>query len=161
MKSACMVSAVYYFLGGSICYCRNTPNPHSQCRLHPPRKEVPTQRHLRASFSLPNSGRLGLTNLPCPRATNVIQLNRVALRPEGSGCSWTAHNRLHNKPCSDSLTNQYMHSLTLRALGDERHMLLECPALPNIRDEYSPLVAECTGVMARLVWARNQPMVRP
>ena len=41
-------------------------------------------------------------------------------------------------------------------MGDERHMLLECPAL---RDEYSPLVAECSGVMARLVWVRNQPMV--
>ena len=45
------------------------------------------------------------------------------------------------------------------ALGDERHMLLECPALADLRDEYSPLVAECSGVMARLVWARNQPMV--
>ena len=41
------------------------------------------------------------------------------------------------------------------ALGDERHMLLECPALADLRDEYSPLVAECSGVMARLVWARN------
>ena len=45
------------------------------------------------------------------------------------------------------------------ALGDERHMLLECPALADLRDEYSPLVAECSRVMARLVWARNQPMV--
>ena len=42
------------------------------------------------------------------------------------------------------------------ALGDERHMLLECPALADLRDEYSPLVAECSGVMARLVWARDQ-----
>ena len=45
------------------------------------------------------------------------------------------------------------------ALGDERHMLLECPALADIRDEFSPLIAQCSGVMARLVWARNQPMV--
>ena len=45
------------------------------------------------------------------------------------------------------------------ALGDERHMLLECPALADLRDEFSPLVAECSGVMARLVWARDQPMV--
>ena len=43
------------------------------------------------------------------------------------------------------------------ALGDERHMLLECPALADLRDEFSPLIAECSGVMARLVWA--QPMV--
>ena len=48
------------------------------------------------------------------------------------------------------------------ALGDERHMLLECPALADLKDDCSPLVAEyaeCSGVMARLVWARNQPMV--
>ena len=45
------------------------------------------------------------------------------------------------------------------ALGDERHMLLECPALADLRDEFSPFIAECSGVMARLVWARNQPMV--
>ena len=34
------------------------------------------------------------------------------------------------------------------ALGDKRHMLLECPALADLRDEYSLLVAECSGVMA-------------
>ena len=45
------------------------------------------------------------------------------------------------------------------ALGDERHMLPECSALADLRDKFSPLVAECSGVMARLVWARNQPMV--
>ena len=38
-------------------------------------------------------------------------------------------------------------------------MLLECPALADLRAEFSPLIAECSGVMARLVWARNQPMV--
>ena len=40
------------------------------------------------------------------------------------------------------------------ALDDEKHMLLECPALAdlsNLRDEFSPLVTECSGVMARLV----------
>ena len=46
-----------------------------------------------------------------------------------------------------------------RALGDERQMLLECPALADLRDEFSPLIAECSGVMTRLVWAKNQPMV--
>ena len=44
-------------------------------------------------------------------------------------------------------------------LWTERHVLLECPALADLRDEFSPLIAECSGVMARLVWARNQPMV--
>ena len=32
------------------------------------------------------------------------------------------------------------------ALGDERHMPLECPALADL--SASPLVAECSGVMA-------------
>ena len=45
------------------------------------------------------------------------------------------------------------------ALGAGRHMLLECPALADLRDKFSPFVAECSGVMARIVWARNQPMV--
>ena len=43
------------------------------------------------------------------------------------------------------------------ALGDERHMLLECPALADLRDEYSPLVAECSGVMAGLVSGPHKP----
>ena len=45
------------------------------------------------------------------------------------------------------------------ALGDGKHMLLECPAHADIRDEFAPPIADCSGVMARLVWARNQPMV--
>ena len=39
------------------------------------------------------------------------------------------------------------------ALGDERHMLLECPALADLRDNFSQLITVCSGVMARLVWA--------
>ena len=38
-------------------------------------------------------------------------------------------------------------------------MLLECPALADPRDEFSPLLADCSGVLTRLVWARDQPMV--
>ena len=44
-------------------------------------------------------------------------------------------------------------------MGDAKDMLLEFPALADLRDEFSPLIAECSGVMARLVWARHQPMV--
>ena len=36
---------------------------------------------------------------------------------------------------------------------------LEWPALIDLRDEFSPLITKCSGVMARLVWARNQPMI--
>ena len=44
------------------------------------------------------------------------------------------------------------------ALGDERHMLLECSALAGLRQQYSALMSECSGVMARLVWARTSPL---
>ena len=40
-----------------------------------------------------------------------------------------------------------------------RHMLLECPALADLRDEISRLVAERSGVMAGLVWAKDRPIV--
>ena len=43
------------------------------------------------------------------------------------------------------------------ALGDERHMLLECPAFADLRDKFSPLIAECSGVMARLVGPGTSP----
>ena len=36
------------------------------------------------------------------------------------------------------------------ALGDERHMLLECSALSDLRAQFSKLNADCLGVMARL-----------
>ena len=45
------------------------------------------------------------------------------------------------------------------ALGEERHMLLECPALADLRQQYSSLLSDCSGVMARLVWAKDQPLV--
>ena len=56
------------------------------------------------------------------------------------------------------LPRHYRHRRVYRlchtgALSDEMHMLLECPALADLRDEYPLLVAECSGVMARLVWA--------
>ena len=45
------------------------------------------------------------------------------------------------------------------ALGDERHLLLECPALADVRTEFSQLIAHCSGIMARLVWFKDQPLV--
>ena len=41
------------------------------------------------------------------------------------------------------------------ALGDERHLLLECPALADVRTEFSQLIAHCSGIMARLVWFKD------
>ena len=46
------------------------------------------------------------------------------------------------------------------ALGDERHLLLECPALADFRTHFSQLIAQSSGDMARLVWFRDQPLVR-
>ena len=33
------------------------------------------------------------------------------------------------------------------ALCDERHILLECPALGDLRSQYAPLIAESSGVI--------------
>ena len=38
------------------------------------------------------------------------------------------------------------------ALGDVRHVLLDRPALADLREEFSPVVTDCSGVMARLVF---------
>ncbi len=42
------------------------------------------------------------------------------------------------------------------ALGDERHMLLECPALADLRLQFSSLLLPCSSVMRRLLWAKDQ-----
>ena len=42
---------------------------------------------------------------------------------------------------------------------DERHVLMECSALADLRVAFAPLIAECSGIMARLVWANDQPLV--
>ena len=43
------------------------------------------------------------------------------------------------------------------ALGDdERHMLLECPALVGLRLHFSSLLMPCSSVMRRLLWAKDQ-----
>ena len=42
------------------------------------------------------------------------------------------------------------------ALGDERHMLLECPALAGLRLHFSSLLMSCSSVMRRLLWAKDQ-----
>ena len=42
------------------------------------------------------------------------------------------------------------------ALGDERHMLLECPALADLRLQSSSLLLPCSSVMRRLLWAKDQ-----
>ena len=42
------------------------------------------------------------------------------------------------------------------ALGDERHMLLECPALADLRLQFSSLLPSCSSVMRRLLWAKDQ-----
>ena len=42
--------------------------------------------------------------------------------------------------------------------GDERHMLLECPALADVRLQSSLILLTCSGVMImrRLLWAKDQ-----
>ena len=45
------------------------------------------------------------------------------------------------------------------ALGDERHLLLEDTALADVRTQHFQLIAHCLGIMARLVWFKDQPLV--
>ena len=40
--------------------------------------------------------------------------------------------------------------------ANARHMLPECPTFADFRKEVSVLIADCTGVMAALVWAHCQ-----
>ena len=41
----------------------------------------------------------------------------------------------------------------------KRHVLMECSALLDLRVAFAPLIAEASGIMARLVWADDQPLV--
>ena len=58
-----------------------------------------------------------------------------------------------------SRSRRVCHMCRSGALCDERHILLECPALGDLRSQYAPLIAESSGVMAQLVWADDQPLV--
>ena len=41
------------------------------------------------------------------------------------------------------------------ALGDERRMLLECPALADL-SQFSSFLLSCSSIMRRLLWAKDQ-----
>ena len=41
------------------------------------------------------------------------------------------------------------------ALGDERHVLLECPALADLSLQFSSLLLSCSTVMWRRLWAKD------
>ena len=45
------------------------------------------------------------------------------------------------------------------SLGGERRLLLECPALADVRTQISQLIAHYSGIMAKLVWFKDQPLV--
>ena len=42
------------------------------------------------------------------------------------------------------------------AIGDERHMLLECAALADLRLQFSSLLLSCSSVMSRLLLGKDQ-----
>ena len=44
----------------------------------------------------------------------------------------------------------------LEHLGDERHLLLDCPALADLRLQFSSLLLSDSSVMRRLLWAKDQ-----
>ena len=45
------------------------------------------------------------------------------------------------------------------ALGDDRYMLLDCPALADLRWQFSSHLMSCSNVMRRLLWAKDQQEV--
>ena len=75
-----------------------------------------------------------------------------------SGFAWGSHHlpveegRHFNLPRASRVSNL----CNTAALGDERHMLLECPALADLRLQFSSLLLSCSTVMRRLLWAKDQ-----
>ncbi len=47
------------------------------------------------------------------------------------------------------------------ALGDERHMLLECPALADLRLQFSSLLLSCSSVIALMSHCPTQTLFHP
>ena len=39
-----------------------------------------------------------------------------------------------------------------RAVGDERHMVFECPALQGVRDKYAALFVDGASTMQQFLW---------
>ena len=61
-------------------------------------------------------------------------------------------------PGSCSRDGRSGHACNISNLGDERHMLLTCPALGNCEETFLQLITDCSSVIARLVWAKDQPV---
>ena len=41
------------------------------------------------------------------------------------------------------------------AVGDERHMVFECPALQNVRDKYAALFVDGASTMQQFMWQQD------
>lgn len=68
---------------------------------------------------------------------HLLLVQSAGLRPYGRHLRLPRHSRIC-KLCHSG------------ALGNERHMLLECSALSDLRAQFSTLISECSGVMASL-----------
>ena len=42
-----------------------------------------------------------------------------------------------------------------RAVGDERHMVFECPALQSVRDKYAALFLDGASTMQQFMWQQD------
>ena len=77
-----------------------------------------------------------------------------------SGSAWVpTTSRFRWAAICGSLSPCVFVTCVTQALCDERHILLECPAVGDLRSQYAPLIAESSGVVAQLVWADDQPLV--
>ena len=80
------------------------------------------------------------------------KLHRILRFRMGSHALLIEEGRHSNQPRASRVCNL----CNPGALGDERHMLLECPALTGLRLQFSSLLLSCSSIMRRLLWAKDQ-----
>ena len=113
-------------------------------------------RRLVSNFAHITAGLGGPKMSACPSywesPTGNAKLHRILRFRMGSHHLPVEEGRHFNLPRASRVCNL----CNTDALGDERHMLLECPALADLRLQFSSLLLPCSGVMRRLLWAKDQ-----
>ena len=102
-------------------------------------------------FSRPQNARISYLKLPVS-ASDLRLLMRFRM---GCHALPVETGRHHNIPRSSRVCTH----CTTGSVGDERHLLFECPALQSIRDEYASLMADSRDCMRLLMWHKDQMRV--
>ena len=118
---------------------------------------IPGRPHrLGSNFARITAGLAAPQNAACPSywesPMGNAKLHRILRFRMGSHHLTIEEGRHLNQPraiCVCNLCNA-------GALGDERHMLLQCLALAGLRLQFSSLLLSCSSVIRRLLWAKDQ-----